>query len=571
MVRQSDCAADLAQSGLVIKRDPRHRVPAPSRWQSRWATPAAATPGRMARAGRVPWFPLVVPCVLALTYLVSLVFRFPRLIVWENADSDVASAYVLTDAVSHGHTGPVVMSTQGSWVPLWYGLLTHGLSFHRVLWEISPALLTLAAAILIGLTVASLTSLLRGALAVGLIVAASPIALVNFTAAFHHNTTIPGAALLGAYLVWSAVRPRGTGKLVAGGIAVSLIIGTFVASDELLVVVGLVPFLAAAVLRWLRTRDSRGLAAVIAVTAGSVIVAAITSEVMRSLDFVTTTPDLRFTGKLIPVHAIWLLQGLLRIGNGLSVGHRARLPSMLVIAAAVVTIAAILALYWRACRSMVRPAGAGSGRARDLYTLYWAGSLLCAAAAYVLTTIVRAPTDRYLIIVVPALAATAPLAIISSRTAWLSATAASVFMLASILALLPGGVRSVIYDGGSTPEAQRIMKYVSSQHLSVGYAGYWDAANLDWITHGRLHVYPITDYFGPTEPMYQTRVQSWYRPRPHTPSYLLLAPYDLDLRDRLPRDLPLPQREVHIGPITLAVYPYDIAGFLHQPSRPPSS
>jgi hypothetical protein len=207
------------------------------------------------------------------------------------------------------------------------------LSFHRLLWEISPALLALAAAILIGLTVASLTSPLRAVLATALILAASPIALFNFTAPFHHNTTIPGAALLSAYPVWISIRPRNRSRLAPTAVAVSLV-GTFVVSDELLAVVGLVPFLAAAVLCWRRTRDSRGLTAVAAVTSGSTIVAVITSEVMRSLGFVTTTPSLGFAARLIPVHALWLLEGLLRIGNGLSVaphtcdphpaGHRRR-------------------------------------------------------------------------------------------------------------------------------------------------------------------------------------------------------------------------------------------------------
>ena len=511
------------------------------------------------------WPALLLPCMLALAYLVLLGFRFPRLISWENADSDIASAYVLTDAISHGHTGQVVMSTQGSWVSLWYGLLTHGLSFHRLLWEISPALLALAAAILIGLTVASLTSPLRAVLATALILAGSPIALFNFTAPFHHNTTIPGAALLSAYLVWICIRPRNISRLVPTAIAVSLIVGTFVASDELLAVVGLVPFLAAAVLRWRRTRDSRGLTAAAAVTAGSTIVAVITSDVMRSLGFVTTTPSLGFTARLIPVHALWLLEGLLRIGNGLSVAPHTSAHTPLVIAAAVVTVAAILALYRQASRSIVRPSRENLGRARDLYVLFWGASLLCAAAAYVLTTVARAPTDRYLLIVVPAVAATTPLAIRGSRTACLSATAASVFVATSIVALVSGDMRSVAYDGASVPEAQRIEQYVSSDHLSVGYAGYWDAANLDWVTHGKLHIYPITNRLGWLGPM--ARVQAWYRPRPDTPSFLLLAPYDQELPNRLPTDLPSPQRKVRIGPTTIAVYPYDIAAFLHPPGH----
>ncbi len=508
--------------------------------------------------------------MLAVSYLVLLVVRFPRLLMWENGDSDVASAYVLTDAIARGHTGHVVMSTQGSWAPLWYGLLSHGLGFHRVLWEISPALLALAAALLIGVTVARLTDPVRGMLAVGLFVAASPIALFNFTAAFQHNTTIPGTALLGSYLIWSSARARTANQLAATGVAMSLSVGTFLASDELLAVTGLVPFLVAGALHWARSRDSRGLAAVVGVSVGSLVVALTTSHVMRSFGFITTTPTVHLTRHVL-VHAKWLVQGLLRIGNGLSVSRHRRIPTALVAGAAVVTIAGILALYWQAGSSIVRRAPAGRGRSGDLYVLYWAASLTCTAAAYVLTTVARAPTDRYLLVVIPAMAATAPLAIDSRRASWMSGTAACVFILASILALRVSAVRAVIYDGTSTSEATPIARYAGSHHLGVGYAGYWDAANLDWAIHASLHVYPITDYGGPIEPMYQTRVQSWYRPRHHTASFLLLAPYDIDLHDRLPAGLPRPQREVHIGPITLAVYPYDIARYLHPPASAPGT
>jgi hypothetical protein len=330
-----------------------------------------------------------------------------------------------------------------------------------------------------------------------------------------------------------------------------------------------VPFLLAAVFRWARTRDRCGLIAVLAATTGSTIIAAIVSELMRSLGFRTTTPTVRVSDGAIGLHAKWLLDGVLRIGNGITVGHRAHPPVPLVLAAAVATVAAILVLCWQAATGIVRPASGGLGRARDLYGAYWAGALLCAAAAYVLTNVATAPTDRYLLIIVPALAATVPLMTGTTRGAWLTALVASVFVLASIGALIGRDARSVIYDGASATEPQRILSYLKSQHLSVGYAGYWDAATLDWLTDEQAHVFPITDSKGPLEPMYQCRVDSWYSPRRHTPTFLLLAPYDLDLHDRLPSGLPRPEREAQLGPVTIAIYPFDIARYLHRPSRAP--
>jgi hypothetical protein len=521
----------------------------------------------MKRAERVVRAPLLLPCALAAAYLVLLVVRFPQLIGWENADSDIASAYVLTDAISLGHTGHVVMSTQGSWVPLWYGLITHGLGFHRVLWEISPALLTLAAALLIGWSVSRLRGRLAGALSVALIVAASPTALFPFSAAFFHNTTIPGVALLGAYLVWITARRRTGWPAVAAGALASLLVGVFLASDEQLAVVGLVPFLGVGVLRRARARDRTGFAEILAVGVGAIAVALITSEVMRSLDFSTTTPKLRFTSTFIPLHAKWLVQGLLRIGNGLSVAPHSGIRTPLVVAAGIATTAAVAAMLWLAGRSAIRPAAEVAGRARDAHLMFWASSLLCAAVAYVVTTVVSAPTDRYLVVAVPAVAATVPLLATGARAAWLVSTGATIFIAASIVSLAANDERRLFYEGATVPEAGRIEAFVRSHHLTVGYAGYWDAANLDWVSHERLHVYPLTDRFGPTEPMYLARAQAWYRARPSTPTYLLLAPNDADLADRVPHDLPTPSRVVRIGAISVAIYPYDIAAYLHRPSQ----
>ena len=108
-------------------------------------------------------------------------------------------------------------------------------------------------------------------------------------------------------------------------------------------------------------------------------------------------------------------------------------------------------------------------------------------------------------------------------------------------------------------QAARIEALVRAQHLAVGYAGYWGAQGLDWTSHGRLRVYPVFDWLGPVKPMYLARAAAWYRPRPHTASYLLLSPDDPTLVDRLPPDLPRRMHEVRIGSVTMAIYPYDLA------------
>jgi hypothetical protein len=307
--------------------------------------------------------PLVVPWLLAVAYVAVLIIRFPDLITWFNNSSDIASAYVLTDAISHGHTGQVVMSTQGAWAPLWNGLLTHGLSFHRVLWEISPALLTLTAACAIGWSVSRVATRFAGCLTVALIVAASPTALASFAAPWIHNTTLAGAALLGAFLISLNDRPRSMPALITSALVMSVMIGGFLASDALLWIEGLLPFVIAPLLIAARSRNRAGLRPVAAVAVGAVLADALTTAGMHSLDFKTIGPPLQHSAKAIPVHLKWLGQGLLRMGNGLRMTPHAWVWTPLVVAAAAVTICAVIATLQLA-RKYLADAPAGVNRTR---------------------------------------------------------------------------------------------------------------------------------------------------------------------------------------------------------------
>jgi hypothetical protein len=200
---------------------------------------------------------------------------------------------------------------------------------------------------------------------------------------------------------------------------------------------------------------------------------------------------------------------------------------------------------------------------------FWAGALLCAAAAYVFTTVARAPSDRYIIIAVPAVAALVPLLATGRRTRALVGLGAAVFVGAGLVALEAGDPVIEVHRGTAVPRAAAIERLTRSLDLTVGYAGYWDAASLTWSSDGRLHVYPLMDIGGVPKPARLARADGWYAPRAATPSYLVLAPHDGNLPDRLPPQLPHPQRLARLGSVTVAVWPYDIAQFLGRLGGPP--
>jgi hypothetical protein len=505
---------------------------------------------------------VAVPLALAAVYVVLLIVRFPQLIGWLNGDADYASAYVLPELIAHGHTGGVMMSTQGAWASLWFGLATAWLSFHRVLWEIAPALIALLSALVVGWATARVATRAAGVLAVALIVAASPVGIANFAAPWAHNTTLLGVALLVAFLVWLYGAQRRPVAIAAAAAALSLIVGIFAASDSLLLTEGLIPFVAAPLLLAITGSDRRGLLPVWSVAAGATVMSGITSSVMRSLGYRTTSPPLHFAGSQVGVHIRWLAQGLLHMGNGLTVAPESSWRTPLTIAAAVVTICAVGAATWLAARHARHP-GVGQMRARSVFVTFWAASVICAATAYVL--LVEVPSDQYFLVAIPAVAATVPLLAGSRRANRLIAAGATVFIAASIVALAAGDSRHVNHLAMNPSDTSRIEAVVQSHRLGIGYASYWEAAPLDWFSHGRLQIHPIEEIDYQTQPMVGPRIDAWYRVHPHTPSYVLLAPDDNLLPDHVPSDLPAPQRLIKVGKFTLATYSYDIAAYLHRP------
>jgi len=394
-----------------------------------------------------------------------------------------------------------------------------------------------------------------------LIAAASPTGVISLTAPWAHNTTLPAAALLGGFLVWLHRRPHRTRTLAATALALSVVVGACLASDGLLWTEGLIPFVLVALVSALLTRSWRPAAPVAAVAGGAIAVATVLSHTMRSLGFTTTTPPLELRLGLIGLHLSWLTEGLLRMGNGWAFAPQAAWRAPLTAAAALVTVAALALTARLAARSLTEVRDRLT-RARAIHVLFWTASLLCAAGAYVATA--EVPSDRYVLVAIPAIAATVPLALGGGGATRRVAIGASVFIAASIVALAVGDVRYGTERGIVARQAGPLEALVAGHHLGVGYAGYWDAAPLDWTSHERLHVYPVTDAYGPLVPMVIARDAAWYRPR-RTASYLFIAPGDNTLADRRPPGLPAPAHVYRLGLATVLAYRYDIARDLHAP------
>jgi hypothetical protein len=512
--------------------------------------------------------PLVVPLGLALAYLVVLIVRYPQIIAWQNADSDIASSYQLAEAILHGHAGIVQFSTQGSWLGLGWQLMTAGLLDHRLLWELLAPALGLGTVVVLGRTVARVGGPRAGILAAALVTACSPDALMNLISAPWHNTSTLGATLLGAFLVPRGSRRRSAARRIAATVTLGLVCGVFLACDHLLAIIGLIPFVLASAICAPSEGRRRALEA-IAVCAVAAVTSAAVAALTAGLGLRTTTPGLwPASGSQMVVHLRWLFQGLLRLGNGLSLGSHPVVVTPLVVASALVTVLGLGAMLVVTARALT---ARREDPRRAAHAAFWCASAVCAVLAYVVTNAAYEPSDRYLFILVPAVACTAVLLDGSRARVRGAVTGAAGTVIAAGLAALAAGALhtpGAIITTGATSRLRELESLVRRDHLVKGYAGYWNAAALEWSSGERLHIAPLLGTTASAAPMFSMRVAAWYRPRRDTPSYLVLAPDDPTLPDRLPRRLPPPARTVRLGAVTVDSRPFDIAAYL-SPSEIP--
>jgi hypothetical protein len=130
------------------------------------------------------------------------------------------------------------------------------------------------------------------------------------------------------------------------------------------------------------------------------------------------------------------------------------------------------------------------------------------------------------------------------------------------------GLTSHVLDGAFDPPISHYgsaVARVAREHgVTDGYAGYWDATSLTWSSHERVTVRPLLECQNPAGanicPFFLDRVPSWYVPRKRR-TFLLVDPGSLYVV-ALPAGLGQPIASVPIGPLSMYIYPYDIASRL---------
>ncbi len=530
---------------------------------------------------RVPsgwrWAPLLPVAI----YLGLLLGQLSGVVATTERDADAVSAPVIGElfgsAGAHAH---VVLGTFGWYATLLAELATKWLPAHRELWEYGPYALALAGAALIAWSVGQVAGRWAAAIAAAVLMCAAPDTLHLLLSTTQHGPDWFCCALLGAFLVLvmrpgPAVRrfPLGAAAFVTG-----VIVGVNAASDVLVAIAGIGPFVLALLLAGARQRDGLGLRAAALLAARTcaarfaalmlltVSVSWVLTDVLMSAWSVGPEPGLHTTSLAslgaIPANASLWWQSITRLGNGALSLHGAPLAAALALACGLLSLLAVGALPvlgWRALRGA---SATPTTLPKHALVIYWCASAAVLSAAFLLSSMpVDIHADRYLVGVLYALAAVLPVCATGHARGELAMVLGTcVLALSGIVGLRQGAYTRASDHAPPIGLAQQVAAVAAAHGLTYGYSAYWIAAPITWATGLHVRLYPVSvcDQGQHLCPFDLHVISSWYQPRNGTRSFLLIDPSQSQVPAPTP-DLGAPAAIYHAGRALMYVYDYDIA------------
>lgn len=540
----------------------------------------AAAPGPSGETRRRPGllrFAWWAALPLGLLYLILLAHQLDSAIRTTNLDADAVSGPVIGELFGAAPAGAhVVLGTFGWYSTLLFDLATKWLPFHRQVWEAAPYVMGLAGAGLTAWSVRKVANAWAASVTAVLLLSTSPATLRLELATTQHAPAWFGATVLGAFVVWlERGRARSWPVTALLVLLVGVIVGVNAASDPLMSVAGVAPFALAIVAARMLAPGDRSIRALWGGVATLVVTAVtwgITALAMSALS-VGPEPGLNTTTaaighKNIENFTLWW-KSIATIGNGDYFGRALSPATVLELLCAVISIAAVVSIPWLAWRQLRRrSATADTGINADAGTtafyVFWCSSAILLTLAFLFSAYpVDIHSDRYLLGLLYAASAVVPAAAVGRvRMRAVVLACACVVALSAVVAIADHGpvpappASSLV----RTSVAGQIERIAAREHVSVGYAGYWDAAPVTWATGFSVQVNPVSVC---DQRQHLCRfdlhfISSWYTPRPHTGSFLLTDPALANVWTRTP-DLGRPTAVYRLGRLTMYVYPYDLA------------
>jgi hypothetical protein len=520
----------------------------------------------------LPW----VPVLLAGVYVLVVLVNFSALITAFNMNADAVVAPVIGQLLGGAPHGSVVTLGRHPWYEaLWILRATSGLPLHRQLWEIAPAAWSFAGLCLLARSAWKALGPWPAALAASALVCVGNLGRFMFFTFDWRGLGVLHTVILGAFFVWLA---GAVGRVhLWQALLVAALVGTLSAApaseDPIFLYWGILPLLAGAVLLVWRTR-SRDHWWALAICVGVAGIALVLGWLLHHAMFDRGWRDAPLAVSFAAPEAllknvVLMVQSYSYLAGGTFFEQRVGFQSTLLFLSGLLCLSALvcvaLELRRRAAHSLPAPRALEPLAARRFaYMAFWGGSLACATVPFVFSS---APVDanaaRYLLAGYVAIGALLPLLALRS-SGWKASVTAGVCLFALIACYQairqPAGPPTT-FPG--PPQANALVRFARSEHVQYGYASYWDAPELTWLSYFKLKVYPVEQCGSPSLticPFSTVNISSWYAPRGRIRSLLVvdrqLQPVLVSAPDPA---LGRPLASTAIGALEVYVYPYDIA------------
>jgi hypothetical protein len=515
-----------------------------------------------ARARRVAtWVGRALVIAAGLAYVAILVQRLPAFLSDIVPTSDTISPTVLVQALSSPGHGAVYLGAHAAYSDLLLASPSLLFGALRSVPEALPYAAYIVGALLLAEGARRVAGRLGALVSITLALCSAPVTLLNEMSPAGRVPTLTNICLLGlAVVVVLFATPAARSswiRLALGVLLLGALSGFDVASDPLLSLVGVLPFVVTALTVWWASRRDprRARLALSAVGVGAVasVFFALTFRGASSLFRLTyDAPHVHLASASVADYNLHLLGGDSRVAIGgtwsyvsaNSVGTLEAAIGVLVVLAAVGALVIALRMVARTRQAT------GRDRARGGYALFWSLVALTNVIAYLATDLpVSLWAMRYLTPSWLALAALVPLVPTTRLTLHLT-TLAAVAALAAANAWALGTMTL------AAPEPETaVARTLVAEHVTRAYADYWDANLISWWSSGKVRVTPVNECGADHAQLCPYRVNAaaaWFL-RTSRPVAVVLDPrYSV----KVPPSgvYGQPNRVVHVGAI--AIYEY---------------
>jgi len=489
-------------------------------------------------------------------------------------DADAAAAPLIAEQFGRPGTGVITIAHFG-----WYSMLllmdgTRDLPAHRELWQLLPYGLVIGSLSALALAVWHTRGPWGGAIFLAASVAVGPLALRSLVTPNYHTTTLINVALLGAAIALVSSESCGYACRAVVSLPLALLTGLDVASDPLLWVVGVGPFVLAIAYGAIRFRNARGPFLVVALaTIGTIVVVDnLVREAMAARDVSIISQPVGLTSLAhLPQNLQTLADELVLVFGAdlFGTGLGGSVSRNIVLATFVLIVFTVLAGLLG--RELLASGRTRRGRAEQVLVVYAIGAIFAISGAFALTTVGETNGGvgggNYflaLAVAIPLLAALTPRSL--ADRAIVGCT------LAIVMAFNVAGVESGYASpraGSIETYAPQILSALEREHVRYGYASYWDALPLTLHSNGSLQVAPVSQCEPPKLTLCAFQLNSaagWYRSHPGLPSFVIVDRETLFVTVGPPGIGPW-RKVIPFGPIELYISSADVAPqILYRPS-----